>query len=133
MAVADGAGLPLAVGIASSSPHETRLVESTLDQSFLPYHPDCMIGDRASDSDPLDERLRTERGIDLITPHKSNRRKPKTQDGRALRRYRRRWKVERVFACLQNFRRLVTRYEFREENFLSFVRLGCICILLRRL
>lgn len=92
-----------------------------------------MIGDRAYDSDPLDERLRTEHGIDLIAPHKSNRRKPRTQDGRTLRRYRRRWKVERLFAWLQNFRRLVTRYEFHEENFLGFVRLGCMCILLRRL
>lgn len=133
MAVADGAGLPLAVGIASASPHETRLVESTLEQSFLPYDPDCMIGDRAYDSDPLDARLRQERGIELIAPHKSNRRKPQTQDGRALRRYRRRWKIERLFAWLQNFRRLVTRYEYRDENFLGFVRLGCMCILLRHL
>ena len=133
MAVADGAGLPLAVGIASASPHETRLVESTLEQSFLPYDPDRMIGDRAYDSDPLDAQLREQRGIELIAPHKSNRRKPKTQDGRALRRYRNRWKVERLFAWLQNFRRLVTRYEYREENFLGFVRLGCMCILLRHL
>jgi transposase len=133
MAVADGAGLPLAVGIASASPHETQLVESTLEQSFLPYDPERVIGDRAYDSDPLDAQLREQRGIELIAPHKSNRRKPKTQDGRALRRYRNRWKIERLFAWLQNFRRLVTRYEFHDQNFLGFVRLGCMCILLRHL
>jgi len=68
MAVADGAGLPLAVGIANASPHETRLVESTLEQFFLPYHPDFVIGDRAYYSDPLDARLREQRGIELIAP-----------------------------------------------------------------
>ncbi|MFC1812604.1 transposase, partial [Thermodesulfobacteriota bacterium] len=59
------------------------------------------------------------------------RKKPRTQDGRKLRRYRRRWKVERLFAWLQNFRRLVVRYEYHAENFLGMVLLGCAKILLR--
>lgn len=92
-----------------------------------------MIGDRAYDSDGLDQRLRQRQGVELIAPHKSNRRKRKTQDGRALRRYRRRWKVERFFAWLHNFRRLVTRWEFYAENFLAMVQLGCLVILLRHL
>jgi transposase len=89
-----------------------------------------LIGDRAYDSDPLDERLRR-RGIELIAPHKSNRRKPPTQDGRPLRRYRRRWKVERLFAWLQNFRRIQTRHERYLENYLAFALLGCMIIFLR--
>lgn len=92
-----------------------------------------MIGDMAYDSDPLDTRLRAERGIDLIAPHRSNRVRRRTQDGRGLRRYRRRWKIERLFAWLQNFRRLVTRWEYRPENYFGFVQLGCIVILLRYL
>ena len=55
----------------------------------------------------------------------------KTQDGRPLRRYCRRWKIKRLFAWLQNFRRLVVRYEFHVENFLAMAQLGCIMILLR--
>ena len=90
-----------------------------------------MIGDRAYDSDPLDERLKHQHGIELIAPHKINRRKAKTQDGRKLRRYRRRWKIERLFAWLHNFRRLVTRWEFYEANFLGLLQLGCILILMR--
>jgi hypothetical protein len=39
-------------------------------------------------------------GIELIAPHRRNRKKPKTQDGRPLRRYKRRWKIERLFAWL---------------------------------
>src|ERR1019366_1421701 len=131
MAIADRRGLPVAVGIASASPHETRLVETTVDQRFTAATPGCMIGDRAYDSDPLDERLRQQYGIALIAPHKSNRRRPKTQDGRKLRRYCRRWKIERLFAWLHNFRRLVTRWEYYEANFLGLVQLGCILILMR--
>src|SRR5277367_3611561 len=58
MAIADGHGFPLAVYVASASPHETKLVEPTLDQRFLAETPERMIGDRAYDSDPLDQRIR---------------------------------------------------------------------------
>ena len=67
----------------------------------------------------------------MIAPHRRNRTKPKTQDGRKLRRYKRRWKIERLFAWLGNLRRLVVRYERRAENYLGLVLLGCIVILLR--
>src|SRR5881275_1353443 len=69
---------------------------------------------------------------DRRTPHRSNR-KNRTQDLRRLRRYRRRWKIERLFAWLQNFRRLVVRYERYAENFLGMLYLGCCLILLRHL
>ncbi len=133
MAIADRSGLPIAIGITSASPHEVTLVEKTIDSRFLAAAPERLIGDRAYDSDGLDERLRQERGIELIARHRSNRRRANTQDGRPLRRMRRRWRVERLFAWLQNYRRLVTRYERHAENFLGFVYLGCICILLRYL
>lgn len=130
MAIADAAGLPIAVRIASASPHETTLVEETLDNAFLARLIHRMIGDKAYDSNVLDERLWKERGLELIAPNLSNRKQ--TQDRRPLRRYKRRWKVERLFAWLHNFRRLVVRYDRHAENFLGFVHLGCICILFRR-
>ncbi len=108
------------------------LVEATLDSLVIDEAPEKLIGDKAYDSDMLDERLERERGIELIAPHKSNRRKPPTQDGRKLRRYRNRWRIERLFAWLQNFRRLVTRYEYHLANFLGFARLACMVILLRQ-
>jgi transposase len=130
MAVADRAGLPIAISVESASPHEVRLVESTLKSRFTKECPGKLIGDRAYDSDPLDERLR-QQGIELIAPHKANRKKPRTQDGRPLRRYRNRWKIERLFAWLQNFRRIQTRHERILENYLAFVLLGCMIILFR--
>ncbi|MCA1625881.1 MAG: transposase [Acidobacteria bacterium] len=89
-----------------------------------------MIGDKAYDSDPLDKEL-AKFGIEMIAPHKANRKKAKTQDSRRLRRYKRRWKIERLFAWLQNFRRIVVRYEYHSDNYLGFVHLACIVILLR--
>jgi transposase len=132
MAVTDAAGLVLSVTIQSASPHEVTLVEKVLAERFLEPLPEKIIGDRAYDSDPLDEKLK-QKGVELIAPHRSNRKKKKTQDGRKLRRYKRRWKIERFFAWLFNFRRTVVRYEYKEDNFLAFILLACIKILLRYL
>jgi transposase len=132
--VADGFGLPLAICAASASPHEVTLVAPRLDSRFVTELPRRLIGDRASDADPLDAGL-APLGIELIAPHRRKRKRPKTQDGRPLRRYTRRWKVERLFAWLGNYRRLVVRYERYERhalNFLGFVHLGCILLLLRQ-
>ena len=130
MAVADRTGLPLAIYTQNAAPHEVRLVRQTLVERFTDDAPERLIGNKAYDSDALDQELRAQE-VELIAPHKSNRKKPATQDGRALRRYKRRWKVERLFAWLQNFRRIVVRYEYHDENYLGFVHLGWMLILLR--
>lgn len=131
MAVADRHGLPVSVCVESASPHEVRLAVSTLLQMVVPDAPQNLIGDNAYDSDNLDAELRYY-GIQLIAPHRSNR-KRKTQDRRRLRRYRRRWKIERLFAWLQNFRRVAVRYERHADNFLGMLHLACCLILLRHL
>lgn len=115
MAVADRPGLPIAVSVGFAAPHEVTHVESTLANRFMDELCERLIGDRVYDSDPLDEHL-AEQGIEMIAPHKSNRKYRKTQDGRSLRRYRRRWHVERLFAGQQNCRRLITRHECDIEN-----------------
>src|SRR3954471_3295768 len=81
MAICDGHGLPLAVHLASASPGEVTLVEATLEDRFLADFPTRLIGDKAYDSDPLDQLLLTTSGIDLIAGHRDNRRRPPTQDG----------------------------------------------------
>lgn len=130
MAMADRHGLPIAIWIASGERHETQLVLDTIRARFVGPLPERLIGDRAYDSDPLDAEMR-EFGIEMIAPNKTNRRK--TQDLRPLRRYKRRWHVERLFAWLLQSRRLVTRYEQHARNFLAFLKLACLKILLRRL
>ncbi len=131
MAIADAAGLPVAACLASASTHEVKLAETALDSLFIAEKPEKLIGRKAYDSDKLDDDLLKKHGVEMIAPHRRNRTKPKTQDGRKLRRYQRRWKVERLFAWLQNFRRLVVRYERHADNFLAFLLLACSVILLR--
>lgn len=128
--VKGGQPLTLAVHVTSASPHEVTLVQDTLKERILRSKPSRLIGDLAYDSDKLDAQLAKQK-IDMIAPHRSNRIKPPSQDGRPLRRYRRRWKIERLFAWLQNFRRILVRHDRYLENFLSFIHLGCILILLR--
>jgi transposase len=130
MAVADRSALPLAVHAASASPHEVSLVQVALAEVLTAERPARLIGDKAYDSDALDAQLVVV-GVEMIAPQRSNRTKAVTQDGRKLRRYKRRWKIERLFAWLHNFRRIAMRFDFRDENYLRFVHLGCITILLR--
>lgn len=135
MAISDSSGFPFALHATSASPHEVTLVLDTLEQSLVEERPEHLIGDKAYNSDKLDEQLAGQ-DIEMIAPHRKNR-KPenKTQNGRPLRRYKRRWKVERLFAYLQNFRRILqrvlTRFDFYPENYLGFVHLACIKILLK--
>jgi transposase len=130
MAISDAHGIPIAIHTTSATPHEVTLVEDTLEQNLLTDAPERLIGDGAYDSDPLDQKLE-KKGTRLIAPHKKNRVSEPTQDGREFRRYKRRWKIERLFAWLYNYRRLVTRWESKLENFNGFLTLGCILILLR--
>lgn len=133
MAIGDRHGLPIAIHLASASPYETTLIDATLASRFAKACPTRLIGDRAYDSDPLDARLREQYGVELIAPHRSNRQRPATQDGRALRRKRRRWKIERLFAWFHNYRRIVTRWERYADNFLGMIHLASAMILLRHL
>jgi transposase len=90
-----------------------------------------MIMDRGYDSDGLRKQLRR-LGIEPIVPHRKGRRKPPTQDGRALRRYQRRWIVERTIAWLGNYRRLTVRYDRSLTIYRGFFHIACFMIVLRR-
>ena len=131
MVIADRSGLPVSVCAGSASPHETTYVHGLIEGCLTVARPERLIGDKACDNDPLDGQC-ARLGVAMIAPHRANRRKSKTRDGRVLRRYRRRWKVERLFAWLQNYRRIVTRYERHFENFLAFLQLATFMILARK-
>ena len=140
MVVVDGQGVPLGKQLESASPGEAALAEKTLNQISVPRggrgrpqkRPWRVIADKAYDSDPLRGRL-LRRGIVLLSPHRKNRRKPSVNDGREMRRYRHRWKIERTFAWLGNFRRLLVRYERHIKIYEAFFHVACLLITLRHL
>lgn len=131
MVHSEGHGLPIAATIHSASPNEVTLIEPLLNSTVIRRKPKRLLYDKAADSDPLRLRLRR-RKIELICRHRVNRAKPALQDGRKLRRIKRRWKIERAIGWLQNFRRLVTRYEYHANLFLGFVQAACMLIVLRQ-
>ena len=134
-----GDGTPMAALTESANVHEVKLIEKTVAQVRVPKvgrgRPRTkvprLIDDKAADSDPLRERMR-ESGTDLIVPHREGRVKPTMQDGRKLRRYRRRWKIERTMAWTQNFRRLVVRYDRYIALFNAQIQIACTIIAMRR-
>lgn len=131
MVLVDARGLPVAIDTMSAGPHESQLVQRLFDFMLTSELPERVIGDKAYDSDALDEEL-AEEGIELIAPHRRNRRPERvTQDGRPLRRYTRRWTVERTIAWIQHFRRLCIRWEKSTQLFAGFLHLGCTLLLLR--
>jgi transposase len=132
MVLVDTRGLPVAVTTGSAGPHERTLVQGLFEFMLTLDAPERIIGDRAYDSDGLDDDLARE-GIEMIAPRRKSRTPENvTQDGRPLRRYTRRWTVERAIAWFQNFRRLCIRYEKSTTLFQGFLHLGCAIILLKQ-
>jgi transposase len=128
MIMVDAKGLPVAAYSTTASAHESHLVQRLFDFMVPGQVPERLIGDKAYDDDKLDDQM-AEMGVEMIAPNRSNR--SQTQDGRPLRRYKKRWTVERTIAWLQHFRRLCIRWEKSTTLFQGMLRLAC-CLLLMK-
>jgi len=130
MAVADRTCIPVAVYLSSATPHEATLVESVLREHFTVVQSERLVRDRAHEAAQLDEQW-GQRGIELIAPHRRNRGWAAMQDGRSLRRYKRRC-IERMFAWLQNDRKMIISHERYRGSLRGLLHLACIKIYLKR-
>lgn len=134
LVLTDGNDTPLSAIITAANVSEVHAIETLVDEceSHTAQWPKRLLYDKAADADWLRENL-ADRNIELICPHRQSRVKPATQDGRSLRRYKRRYKIERSISWLQNCRRLITRWEYYPELFEGFVHLACLYTILKRL
>jgi transposase len=137
MAVVEGQGLPIGLLVASAQCAEVRLAEPTLATLRVPQRrgrpksrPDELVTDKAYDSQAFRKRLRC-RGIRPCIPHRRGKR-PRWGRKPDLAGYRERWHVERCFAWMQSFRRVLVRYERLAAVYLAFVHLAGILVCLRR-
>lgn len=121
----------LHLSIESGSPHETSFVPKIIDGIKNKIRILNLIGDKAYDSFPLKNEVKRY-GTHLIAPDRENRIHNK-EDGRRLRRYKRRYKIENFFADLHTYRRLVTRYEKKPQNHLTFLQLATLAIKVTKL
>jgi IS5 family transposase len=111
--VVDRTGVPVGLATDAASVPETVLVlpaVADIPAAVLTPTDTPLVADRAYDSDPRRDEL-AGRGFRLLAPHRRNRKRPSRNDGRRMRRFRRRWVVERTFAWLHCYRRVVTRYD----------------------
>jgi DDE family transposase len=129
MVLADGAGTPLGVHLEQASPSAVKLVEATRHNVRVTTgkrtrgQPKRLIGDRGYDANTVSALL-VQRGIAPIMPARRNNRVATHQDGRTLRRYKRRGIIERSNSGLQTFRRRVVRDERSEKLFAAFVHMA---------
>jgi transposase len=132
--VTDAEGIPIGVATGAADLAETELIGPALDS--IPEAVELpaevpVIADKAYDSDPLRAELADD-GYILLSPHRKNRKKPPTNDGRRMRRYKRRWKVERTFGWLHCFRRVLVRHEYYSFIYDGFVHLALALITLSK-
>ena len=88
---------------------------------------EVVIGDKGYDSDALVKTINAQ-GAEAVIPPKSNRKQPRLYDKE---RYKDRNLAERFWARVKQFRRVATRYEKTARNFLAFVQVASIMIMLR--
>jgi transposase len=86
--------------------------------------PDSLVADRGYDHDKY-RRLLWERGVKPMIARRER------EHGSGLGRYR--WVVERTFAWLHNFKRLLVRYERRADMHQALLALACCLVCFRRL
>lgn len=129
MILTDGDGTPLSVTVAGANQAEVTRVAPLIDNRVTHRTPKRLLYDSAADSDPLRGHLKLH-NIELICPHRKNRKRAPTQDGRPLRRYKRRYRVERTISWLKSRRRIATRHEYYPHLFYGFAQLACLCLVL---
>ena len=128
----DATGIPLAFSVTGGNRNDITQLIPLLDAvpavggvSGRPRRrPDSVLADRAYDHDKYRRQVRA-RGIKPVIARRQ------TGHGSGLGRYR--WVVERTFAWLHNFKRLLVRYERRADIHHALLALGCCLVCFRRL
>ena len=118
----NGLGLPVEIQLTPGQQADITKAADLLEG----YDPEVVIADKGYDSDALVDAIE-EKGAEAVIPPKRNRLEPRDYDKDL---YKERNLVERFLNRLKQFRRVATRYEKTARNFLAFVQVASITILL---
>jgi hypothetical protein len=143
MLVVDGTGLPLGFHLESANVAEVKLAARTLAAISVPRargrpkcRPEKLVADRGYDSSAFRATLRR-RGIRMCIPPKRRPANWRAKRGRPVvarkQDYRLRYTVERSFAWLGNFRRLLIRWERLSDVYRSWFMVAVLLLCVRRL
>ncbi|HZA24863.1 MAG TPA: IS5 family transposase [Dehalococcoidia bacterium] len=136
----EGNGLPLAFLVTAANVAEVTVGLKVVDRVRVPRpqgrpkkRPASLGADKGYDSADFRHGLRR-RGIQPSIPHRQwpNRRRPghppETHGASKFR-----WKVERSHGWLDNWRRLVTRYDWYTQSYVTFLTIACFMVVLSRI
>jgi len=130
--VTDASGLPMGMAADAANVSEAELLKPALDDVPVEVPPGTpVIADKGHDSDPLRDEVEAD-GYRTIIPHRKNRVKPSRNDGRRLRRYRHRWRIERTNAWLHCYRGLAVRWSYYSFMYVGIVYATFIHMALQR-
>ena len=130
--VTDASGLPLGMVADAADVPETDLLKPALDEVPVAVPPGTpVIADKGHDSDPLRDEVEAD-GYRTIIPHRKNRVKPSRNDGRRLRRFRHRWRIERTNAWLHCYRGLAVRWSYYSFMYVGIVYVSFIHMALQK-
>ena len=118
-----GLGLPAALVLSPGQDADVTHAPAVLGAA----RPAAVIADKGYDSRAVIRLIRA-RGATAVIPSRSNSRTPRVLD---VEQYKDRNLVERFWAKAKQYRRVATRYEKTARNFLAFVQVAAIMILLR--
>jgi transposase len=121
--VVNGLGLPVEFKLTPGQAADITKAEALLEGHDF----EVVLGDKGFDSQKLIDYIKS-RGAEAVIPPRSN-----LKDQRAYDRhlYKERNLVERFINRIKQFRRVATRYEKTARNFLAFVQVAAITVLLQ--
>jgi len=91
------------------------------------HEPDVVIADKGYDSDAFVETIE-DRGAEAVIPPRKNRVAPREYGQHT---YKDRNLCERFWSKVKQYRRVATRYEKKARNFLAFVQVAALMVMLK--
>ena len=118
----DGNGLPLSLAVAGANTHDIKLVADTLDalQTGRPSRKLRLCMDKGYEAEWLEAYLKSRRYEPYIQSRKEESEAIRTTDFKAHR-----WVVERTHSWMNYFRRVLTRWEKKTENYDAMLYFSC--------
>jgi len=134
MLITDREGLPISILVESAQKAESKLGISVIDSLGKDKRKvEKIIADRAYDTRKFRKAMYN-RGIKPVIPKQRRGFQKSVRQMKSVKReYRNRWVVERTFAWIQNFRRLVVRWDRLESTYRGFLLFACIVVCMGRL
>ena len=119
----DGLGQPVELTLTPGQASDIGQAEGLLGG----HEPEVVIADRGYDSDAFVGAIEA-RGAEAVIPPRSNRKVPRGYDRHT---YRERNLCERFWSRAKQYRRVATRSEKKAANFLAFVWMASIMVMLK--